>query len=847
MSSITEIQGYDEKVHKRLFILRVSGLLIFFLTCILYQVPNWFVYYLIFLTIFYFFRETVIQITKRKIPGFVSKDRPDRIIMVIIDAITTTFLVYITGTTSSPFILLYIIVVALYAISLFNKIYHLTFIFVAIGFFLLLLTLVFLQIIPYENIFLNSKNATGSSNHGLSVFIIVGIFTTISIFAIFSIIRKRMLEIKSITLELDIANNKLKELDTTKTKFFTNISHEFRTPLTLLISPLESILQKEYGKEISYSNSIFKSMLQNGVRLLKLINNLLDFSKIEAGRMSLEKQNTDIVKLIEYYKSSIQSSIESRGLQIAFYDNTDGVTAYIDRDLIEKAVFNLLSNAMKFTPDRGEIMLLLEQHDEEHFSISVKDTGIGIPEDKLDSIFERFSQVDGTASRKYEGTGIGLSLTKEIVELHGGNISVKSKPGKGSTFTVTLPIGKPDDDKLEDEIQDIEEVKSYLLTDFQNEKPEETVEEESSTEKVHHILIVEDNADMRSFLKALLEQDYFFHSANNGREGFEKAKEIKPDLILSDVMMPEMDGYEFTGKIKTDDELKGIPVILLTAKADVLMKVEGLETGADDYLSKPFNSKELRARIKSQLKMKDLRDRVSEHRDSLQDEVKSQMEVLLRNDRIKKFLPPQLVDSLLSGNIDVLDRKTERKKLTIFFSDIKDFTPMVDKLEPEELSFILNDYLTEMTKIVHQQGGMLGQFIGDAILVYFGAFDGRGEKEDVRACIMMAMDMQKKMVELQEKWKKKGITQPFKIRCGINTGYCTTGNIGSDERMEYTALGNAVNLASRLESAAEPESILISETTKLLAEDFFDYNAKGEIDAKGFNYPVKVFEVVGAK
>ena len=308
-----------------------------------------------------------------------------------------------------------------------------------------------------------------------------------------------------------------------------------------------------------------------------------------------------------------------------------------------------------------------------------------------------------------------------------------------------------------------------------------------------------------------------------------------------------MDGYQLTEKIKTDEELKGIPVILLTAKADVLMKIEGLEYGADDYLSKPFNSKELRARIKSQLKMKDLRDRVSEQRDSLQDEVRSQMEVLLRNDRIKKFLPPQLVDSLLAGNIDVLDRKTERKKLTIFFSDIKDFTPMVDKLEPEELSFILNDYLTEMTKIVHNHGGTLGQFIGDAILVYFGAFDGRGEKEDVRACIMMAMEMQKKMEELHERWRQKGIVHPFKIRCGINTGFCTTGNIGSDERMEYTALGNAVNLASRLESAAKPESILISETTKVLAEDFFDFNAKGEIDAKGFNYPVKVFEVMDTK
>lgn len=630
-------------------------------------------------------------------------------------------------------------------------------------------------------------------------------------------------------------------------KVFANISYEFRTPLTLLLAPVESIKQGEYGENISKRHSVFNTILENGLRLLNLINSLFDYTKVKFARMPMKKQGTDISKLLSNYVSTVKSAADSKRPQILFNDNTDGLIANIDRDLIEKAVFNLISNAFKFTPESGTIIIKLDKG-ENDFRISVIDTGIGIQEDRLEDIFDRFSQVEGSAPREYEGTGIGLALAKEIAELHKGSISVRSEVGKGSTFTLHLLYEKTDI-AAEEKLEEVEKVKEYLLADIKPSGIEDISEtkdvEFDENDKRHTILILEDRKDLRDYIKEMLEKTFHVITAENGKIGLVKAKEHKPDLIVSDVMMPEMDGYELTKAIKADQELMGIPVILLTAKADVLMKVEGLEHGADDYLPKPFNTQELMARIRSQLKMKSLRDDISKHRDILQDEVDRQMKTLLKSEALKKYLPPQLTDALLSGKKTIItERKTERKKLTVFFSDIKGFTGTTDRMQPEELSFMLNDYFSEMTEIVAKHGGTVDKFIGDALIAYFGAFDSKGENEDTKACISMAIEMQQKMKSLQKHWKKKGIVAPFMIRCGINVGYCTIGNFGSEDRIDYTIIGSEVNKASRLQDAVEPGRILVSESAKLLAEDSFEFKDMGPITLKGFDYPIRCFEVV---
>ena len=408
------------------------------------------------------------------------------------------------------------------------------------------------------------------------------------------------------------------KLDKLKTNFFTNISHELRTPLTLILGPLESILSGDYGKNINNDNDIFKSMIHNGARLLRLVNNLLDFSKIESGKITVNKKKTLIHNLIKFYFSAVESAAKSRKLNIIFNNKTDGINAWVDRDLIEKAVFNLISNAMKFTPEGGNIIIELTKS-KENFNIIVKDNGIGIPKDKLDIIFDRFAQVDGSASRQYEGTGIGLSLIKEIIELHEGAISVDSKLDKGSVFTITLPYGKEENKtKTEENIEDFKEVKSYLLSDVP--EVEDEIENEGERENkisftrlkssskniseemsVARVLFIDDNADMRTFINNLLKDRYKIFLAKNGEEGIEKTKKILPD-----VMMPQMDGNEFCGIIKSDPDLKHIPVILLSARAHVFHKIEGLEIGADDYITKPFNSEELKARINNLLRNRKL-------------------------------------------------------------------------------------------------------------------------------------------------------------------------------------------------------------------------------------------------
>lgn len=409
--------------------------------------------------------------------------------------------------------------------------------------------------------------------------------------------------------KLKDSNDKLQELDRAKTNFFENISHELRTPLTLILGPIESIISGDFGENLYYKDEIFKSMRISSARLLKLINNLLDFSKIEAGKMPLNKKRVNISEALKFYVDTVRPSAQGRDLAIVFRDNTNGTVAWVDKDLFEKAIFNLVSNAMKFTPAGGKISIELDCS-ESYFIVTVKDTGIGIPEDKIGKIFERFSQLDSSYSRRYEGTGIGLAFTREIVELHKGNVEVNSKVNKGSTFILRFPLGKGEEDHLLDQIEDIRELKSYLLADIVKEK-EPAPQNKKISKQAHTILAVDDNAEMRKFLRSILERHFNVITAENGREALELITTRMPSLIVADVMMPEIDGYELCQRVKNNKVFKHIPIILVTAKADVSMKIEGLEYKADDYLAKPFNSKELIARIHNLLENRSLQIELS--------------------------------------------------------------------------------------------------------------------------------------------------------------------------------------------------------------------------------------------
>ena len=411
----------------------------------------------------------------------------------------------------------------------------------------------------------------------------------------------------------------LAELDRAKTAFFSNISHEFRTPLTLMLGPLEEELHKpgepKQGLELAYRASL---------RLLKLVNTLLDFSRIEAGRMDASYEPTDLAVYTADLASVFRSAVEKAGLKLLVDCPPLPEPIYVDREMWEKIVLNLVSNALKFTFE-GQIRVSLAWHGD-RVDLSVTDTGVGIPEAELPKVFERFHRVRGTRSRTHEGTGIGLALVRELVELHGGELQVQSVENAGTTFTVRLRTGAahlPSDHLRSPRLQSKVNVEasSFVEEAFRwlPEQPPPTREQMASDisslklangtgqQTEARILVADDNADMRDYLSRVLGRTYQVETAANGNAAWKAIRTNPPDLVLTDVMMPGLDGFELLQCVRADPDHRSIPVIMLSARAGEEARVEGLVSGADDYLIKPFSARELLARVRSQLEMARLR------------------------------------------------------------------------------------------------------------------------------------------------------------------------------------------------------------------------------------------------
>ncbi len=415
---------------------------------------------------------------------------------------------------------------------------------------------------------------------------------------------------------------KLREMDHIKSRFFGNISHEFRTPLTLTIGPLENALTGMYGPVSPALSRQMEIMLRNSRRLLRLINQLLDLSKLEAGGLTLKVLEGNIIQLLEGVVMSFTAFADKEGIVLAMDSASPDIKLHFDPENLEKVFFNLLSNAVKFTPERGHVTVSVAETSvtrgglpTDAVEIRISDTGQGIPPEELSHIFDRFHQVDGTVSRVQEGTGIGLSLVKELVELHGGSIRVESEIGEGTEFIVTLPKGTQHlksfeliDDADGADLYDISRGPMVEMAVFDEEQEEAGLRTDSGGDDSaleYTVLVVDDSVDVRDYIVGCLRGTYRIVTAKDGVDGFEKVEAHMPDLIVSDVMMPRMDGYELCRKLKSDDRYNHIPIILLTSKASLEAKLEGLQAGSDEYLSKPFNAEELRVRISNLIGMRD--------------------------------------------------------------------------------------------------------------------------------------------------------------------------------------------------------------------------------------------------
>ncbi len=385
-----------------------------------------------------------------------------------------------------------------------------------------------------------------------------------------------------------------------KLQFFTNVSHEFRTPLTLIADPVNRLLS---NKSLNKEQHDLLSLIQRNVRvMLKLTNEILDFRKVQNGKMTVQVSDFDLSENIRIWTESFMPSAEKRKISIHL-DIPDTLTVHSDHYKIERIFYNLLSNAMKYTSENGNIKINLKELQNNQFRLEISDDGIGMPEETLSKVFDRFYQVKGSK----QGTGIGLALVKAFSELLGGNVSVASKQGEGSSFTVTLPMNI--DGQLEENDssaestgfltkQSLENISPEINSD--NKKLDKVTDPENVSEKPH-ILIVDDNTDVLNYICSLLDKDYETTTASDGKAGLEKAIKEVPDIIISDVMMPIMDGIELCETLKKEMATSHIPVILLTAKSGDDYRAEGYDCGADAYITKPFSSKVLLSRIKNLL------------------------------------------------------------------------------------------------------------------------------------------------------------------------------------------------------------------------------------------------------
>jgi signal transduction histidine kinase len=412
------------------------------------------------------------------------------------------------------------------------------------------------------------------------------------------------------------SNQKLLELDQVKNRFFANVSHELRTPLTLLISPLENLMRRFGSAADEETRNTLQTMHSNGMRLLKLINDLLDLVRMESGRMEVKREPLEVLEFVKGLASAARQVADDKRLRLETFIDPQLGAVLADRDKLEKIILNLVFNALKFTPAGGSVEMRAEKQGEE-FVLIVADTGMGISEQNLPYVFDRFWQADGSSKRKYQGVGIGLALVKELAEVQGGKVSVQSQEGKGTTFTVRLPYQKAESvekskpqavDSAAESATGTVSSEEWLVNLYRRAElfPAITPLQDSlkpvevgRNGHLPKVLVADDEPDMLRFLKSQLTEHYQVYEAVDGQQAVEKASQFLPDIILLDMMMPEKDGLQACREIRENAHTQNIPIILLTARADEETKMAALGAGASDFLPKPFSTTELHVRIKN--------------------------------------------------------------------------------------------------------------------------------------------------------------------------------------------------------------------------------------------------------
>lgn len=611
-------------------------------------------------------------------------------------------------------------------------------------------------------------------------------------------------EIQRLSTELESKNEQLSKIDKLKDEFLANTSHELRTPLNGIIGIAESMIDGAGGDLPTIARENLAMVVASGKRLSALINDILDFSKLKNQELTIQMKPLDIRTLVEIVMKLSTPLIKDKNITII---NTIpvGIKSIIgDENRVQQILYNLIGNAIKFT-EQGKIQIQARQLDD-FIEISIQDSGIGIPAEKINDVFKSFEQVDASTAREYGGTGIGLSITKKLVELHNGKIWLKSELGTGSTFYFTLPCS----DEKSIQLQDRE--LSIPIIEQQKE-----LEIDLTSENIRVLIVDDEPINIQVLKNHLSLKDYLIIQAFNGHDALDIIENYTiPDIVLLDVMMPKMNGYQVCEQIRNKYPADKLPVIMLTAKNRVIDIVEGFNSGANDYLTKPFHKDELLMRIKTHLSLARI------------------------NTSYARFFPNEFLQHLEQDNIlEVKLGDHKQKLMSVLFSDIRSFTSLSESMSSEESFNFINSYLKRIGPKVRKYNGFIDKYIGDAIMALY--------PNSANDAVDSAIEMLDELYHYNQHRLRNGHPR-ISIGLGIHTGNLTLGIVGEHGRMEGTVISDAVNLAARLESATKQyqASIIISEDTYRLLKDKEKYDSRkiAKATVMGKSKPVVFVEIL---
>lgn len=613
--------------------------------------------------------------------------------------------------------------------------------------------------------------------------------------------------------QLRAAQKRLEHVDKLKDQFLANTSHELRTPLNGIIGITEAMYERIDDPDQRRNLSM---VIASGKRLASLVNDLLDFSLIKNAEVILRQKPTDLSAMTEVVLQVSLPLTQGKNIVLQNELAADLPSAFVDEDRVIQVLHNLVGNAIKFT-EKGFIKVYAQPVGD-FLEVCVRDSGIGIPLEKQTAIFEEFTQADGSISREFTGTGLGLSISKYLIEQHGGKMWVQSEVGQGSCFFFTLPIAAEKAQPHAESVAYARYTPHVLSVDDNLPEPFVAPSDSDTGSEILKILIVDDEPINHQVLRNHLHKDtYQIISAMNGEEALNLLeKGMSFDLVLLDVMMPRMSGYQVCKKIREKYLPSELPVIMVTAKNQVSDLVQGLETGANDYLAKPFSKDEFLARLGTHLNLHNI------HKATY------------------RFVPSEFIRTLGRNTItEVRLGDNISKNITVFFSDIRGYTALAEKMTPDETFSFVNAYARRMGPVIQAHHGFVNQYLGDGIMALF--------QHSPADALKAAVEMQNIIRAYNKSRELKG-RDPLRVGMGMHAGPLIMGIIGDGKRSSAAIIADTVNTAARIEGLTKyyQVCILLSETcySTLKQEQQARCRYLGMVQVKGKEEPMRIYEAL---